>query len=410
MRIFGFEISREKRGVPSNPSSQVPDAVVYNPYGAGGLGLLFNQYKGGQATNLSAFFRGASLIADSVASIPIQVKKENSEGYSDLFPRNYLLDLFDNNENNITRFEMIKYLIWSVILNGNGYIYIYRDNTGKANGLRWLPSESVAINYNQLTNDLYYLCPLVDKKKIEPVNMIHIKLYSDDGINGRSVISYSTRAIKAGNAAENSAINYYGNGGNLNGIIRAEGTLSPQQKQDIRDSWHSSIEGGVAVLQGNLSYTPVQMNASEAQLLETRQFTVQDIGRWLGINPVLLGDLTHNSYNTLEQAQLELLTHTLLPYISIIEQEFTRKLFVPSEKKQGFYINLDENEILRADKTKQVDYFTSLIDKGVLSINEVRKALGYQEIEGGDEHIIAYSDPAQNNIKGNTENKEDNNE
>ena len=407
MKIFGLNITRENRDI-NGVKTQVPDAVVSNPYGAGGLGLLFNQYKGGQATNLSAFFRGASLIADSVASIPIQVKKENADGYSDIFPRNYLLDLFDNNENNITRFEMIKYLIWSVILKGNGYIYIYRDNTGKAKGLRWLPSESVTINYNQLTNDLYYLCPLVSNKKIEPVNLLHVKLYSDDGINGRSVISYSTRAIKAGNAAENSAINYYGNGGNLNGIIKADGTLTPQQKQDIRDSWRSSIEGGVAVLQGNLSYTPIQMNAEEAQLLETRQFTVQDISRWLGINPVLLGDLTHSSYNTLEQAQLELLTHTLLPYISIIEQEFTRKLFVPSEKKQGFYINLDENEILRADKTKQVDYFTSLIDKGVLSINEVRKALGYQEIEGGDRHTIPYTDINQNDISGeNNENKEE---
>lgn len=403
MRIFGFEISREKRDVNGVPS-QVPNAVVTNPYGAGGLGLLFNQYKGGGSLNLSAFFRGVALISESVASIPIYTKKENKKGYSDVIFDHYIYNLFDHNENNITRFEMIKNLIWSVIVNGNGYIYIYRDKTGKASGFRWLPPESVAINYNQLTNDLYYLCPLVDKKKIEPINMIHIKMYSDDGINGRSVVSYANRAIKAGNAADNQAINYYSNGCNLNGIIKSDGTLTPQQKSDIRQSWSESMNGGgIAVLQGNLSFTPVQQSVVDAQLIEARQFTVVDIARWLGISPVLLGDLTHSNYNTLESAQNEFVLHTLTPYITLLEEEFTRKILVPSERKSGLYIALDEEAIMRTDKEKQAKYYTDLVTAGVLSINEVRRALGYDDVEGGDRHMVAYSDPNQNSI----ENKEE---
>ena len=132
MKLLGFNISREKRDV-NGVKTTVPDAVVVNPYG-GGLGLNFEQYKGGCADNLSAFFRGVNLIADSVASMPLIVKKEDKDGYSDTIFDHYLYNLFDHNESQITRFEMIKQLIWSVIMRGNGYIYIYRDNTGKAIG------------------------------------------------------------------------------------------------------------------------------------------------------------------------------------------------------------------------------------------------------------------------------------
>lgn len=406
MKILGFNITREKRDV-NGVSTQVPDAVVVNPYG-GGLGLNFEQYKGGCADNLSAFFRGVNLIADSVASMPIVVKKEDKDGYSDTIFDHYLYNLFDHNESQITRFEMIKQLIWSVIMRGNGYIYIYRDNTGKAIGFRWLHPDDVVIFYDKFKNVLYYQSVVVSKKRIEPVNMIHLKLHSNDGIIGRSVVSYATRSITVANNTENSAANFFQSGCNLNGIIKVDGTLTPQQKQDIRDSWRESVGtqgGGIGVLQGNMSYTPVQMTVQDAQLVESRQFTVVDIARWLGINPTLLGDLTHSSYNTLEAAQNEFYIHTLMPYVTLIEEEFTNKIFVPSEK--GYYINLDENSILRSDKSKQADFYSTLLDKGVLSINEVRQALGYKEIKGGDKHLIAYSDPTQNAVDKNNENKDE---
>lgn len=406
MRIFGLTISREKRGVPSNPSSQVPDAVVSNPYGGGGLGLKFADFNSKNANSLAAFYRGVNLIADSVAAMPILIKREDADGYSNTIFNHYLYNLFDHNESQITRFELIKQLIWSVLMKGNGYIYIYRDNTGKAKGFRWLHPDDVTIFYDKMKNVLYYQSTVISKKKIEPVNMIHLKIYSRDGIMGESIISHALRSIELGNATENSAINFYGSGCNLNGIVKVDGSLTPQQKQDIRDSWRESMDGnGLAVLQGNMNFTPIQQTVIDSQVNEARHFTVLDIARWLGINPTLLGDLSHSSYNTLEAAQNEFYIHTLMPYVTLIEEEFTNKIFVPSEK--GYYINLDENAILRSDKEKQADYYSTLLDKGVLSINEVRQALGYKEIEGGDAHTVNYSDPSQNAIENVKENKDE---
>jgi HK97 family phage portal protein len=145
-----------------------------------------------------------------------------------------------------------------------------------------------------------------------------------------------------------------------------------------------------------MSYQPIQLNATDSQMLESRQFNVQDIARFFGISPVLLGDLSHNSYSTIEAVQEQFLLQTLQPYITMIEEEFTKKLF--KENESDLEINLDETVILRTNKTAQASYYSTLLDKGILSINEVRKELGYSEIEGGDAHTIAYTDINQNKI------------
>ena len=124
-------------------------------------------------------------------------------------------------------------------------------------------------------------------------------------------------------------------------------------------------------------------------MLESRRFNVSDIARFFGISPVLLGDLSHSNYNTIEATQNQFLLHTLQPYITMCELEFTRKLVKPSEK--GIEINFDESALLKTDKTAMAQYYGNLLDKGVLCINEVRKELGYSEIEGGDKHLISYT-------------------
>ena len=138
-----------------------------------------------------------------------------------------------------------------------------------------------------------------------------------------------------------------------------------------------------------MSYQPIQISPEDAQLLDSRLFQVEEICRFFGVNPVLVGDLSHSSYGSLEAAQQEFLIHTLLPYLNMVEEEFTSKLFKPSE--EGYRINLDETAILRTDKTALATYYKTLLETGVYCCNEVRRELGLNPIEGGDKHLIAYT-------------------
>jgi len=366
------------------------------------------------AMALSAVYRAVDLISDSIAMLPVKVQQLDKENGKNQI--NHPLNIVfgdKNNGNNISKFNLIKLLIQSVLLRGNGFAYIERAQDGTVTGLRYLEAQDVIINYNKYTDKLYYSTTAFSQGKkmhIEPINMLHLLKNSYDGISGISVLSYAARTIKTSSSTEQSAQSFFENGCNLSGILTVNGQVSAKQKEEIRSSWRQAYNNGgngLAVIPGNMSYQAVQVNAADAQMLESRQYNVQDIARFFGISPVLLGDLSHASYSTIEAVQNEFLLHTLQPYITMIENEFNRKLLKPSENK--LEIILETNEILRVDKQAQANYYSTMINNGVLTRNEVRKELGYNPVEGGDTLIVPFTDISQNTIGG-EENKEDNKE
>ena len=103
-----------------------------------------------------------------------------------------------------------------------------------------------------------------------------------------------------------------------------------------------------------MEFQSLSQDADKAQMIETRQYNITEIARYFNISPVLLADLSHSSYSTLEAVQLDFLTHTLQPYISMIESEFNRKLLSLSET--NLYIDLDETYLLKSDKQSTASY------------------------------------------------------
>lgn len=390
MKLFGYSITKEKR------NAQVTNYVASDA-------LTFSSIFSNQtAMNVSAVYRATEIISDSVAILPIQVRIDNST-HKETMSQHPLNIVFKDGLHTLNKYTFIKLLVQSILLRGNGFAYIERADDGTVTGLRYLESGDVQIHYNKQKDELWYTCGLFPKK-IEPVNMLHLVKNSYDGVNGISVISYANRAITLANNTENSAKNFFTNGCNLSGVLTVQGQLTQQQKVDIRNSWNQAYNdggNGLAVLQGNMSYQPIQLSASDSQMLESRAFNVQDIARFFGISPVLLGDLSHASYNTIEALQQDFLIHTLQPYITLIEEEFTKKLLKPSESNLS--INLDETAIIKTNKQSMAAYYNTLLSSGVLCVNEVRKELGYSPVDGGDKHLIAYTKIEDNTINNTTE-------
>lgn len=346
--------------------------------------------------NLAVVYRATEIISDAVAMLPIKIRKVNANHIEDIpvhpfhqCMRNMLM----------TKYIFMKKLVEDVIINGNGYAYIKRNAKGEPIELIYLTKSEVTVNYVKETQKLtYQISSRKDIKGIvQPKDMIHLIKNTTDGINGISVLSYANRSIKLANSAENSAVNFFQSGCNVSGILKVNGTLSSKQRSDILSSWSQTYSGGgsgLSVIPGNMDYTPVSKNPSESQLLETREYNTLDIARYFGINPVLLGDLSHTSYSTLELIQQDFVLHTLNPYIMMIEEEFTRKLL----NDTSLVINLDENYLLRIDKSTQANYYSTMVKNGILCINEVREDMGLTPIEGGEKHIIPWTDLNKNVI------------
>lgn len=360
---------------------------------------------------LSSVFRATDLISDSVAMLPIHVVRKNKE--SEIIDHD-LYRVFEDGVIGLNKFNFMKCMVMDCLTKGNAYAYIIREN-GKVKSLRILPPESVVPQYSTNSpNITTYICSILNKQ-IYPADMIHLVRHIDATYQGRSNIFYANRTTNGASAAENLTADNFEKGGIVKGILTSDKNLNAVQKEQIHSDWAKQMgttwwqslgngsQDGIAVLQESLKFQPIQTSAAEQQLKENREFFVVEVARFFGINPVLLGDLSHASWQTLEVAQQDFILHCLQGWVMMIEDEFTKKLLT-KEEKELYKINLDEKAIIKTDKQAEANYYSTMLKNGILSVNEVRKEMGLEPIEGGDKHIVPFTDINQNQI--NTDNKD----
>lgn len=392
MGLFNWR-KHETRSEAPHPE-QEQNACTETLQGVGLLQKLLN-LQGYGPLHQSAFFAAINLITNSVAQMDWKLKSTDDSDVDDLF----LKSLFYGNE--LTQFMLVKSIIKDCIIHGNGFCYIVRDRKGKPIGLKYLAFGECNIIYNKANKTLFYQAPSISNSLIEPINMIHVRMITEDGINGKSILSYADTALKLSGAAEKSAQSFFNSGCTVQGILSTESPrLTKEQRQSIRQAWTESQLGqgsGISVLEGGMKYTPVSSNSKDSQLLESRLYSVQEISRFFNISPTLLGDLSKTSYNTLEASQQAFVLHALMPYVIMLEQELNEKLLTVQQKTH-YYIDLSEEDIIKSDKQSQVNYLTTLVSSGIISVNEARKQLGYSEVEGCDDLIIPFTKIEDNKI------------
>lgn len=399
MKIFGFNISkREKRNL-EQPSISYEERISQ---GITTFQELLNPND--RAQNLSSVYRCVDLISSTVANLPLNVLYIDKKGNTREQKNHRLQKVFDNMV--MTRYNFMKQIISDVLLKGNAYCYLKRNEQGDVIDLVYINPNDVMVNWNKQKQELYYQIPFLSKvKKIEAFDIIHLQNNSNDGIHGQSVLSFAARQLQIAHGAENSAKQIFQSGGQpARGVLSTLSPISKAQKQQLAANWTQS-QNGVLVLGGDMKFTPLSSNAEEMQLLDSRKFNAIEICSFFGVPPELLG--LGNKSSNVEDLMNLFLTTTIQNYISMIEHEFSRKMFSP--QSQGRYkIDVDENNLLRLSKSQQANYYSTLLQNGCLSINEVRHALSYEPIKDGDKHIIAYTDIEQNTINNSDTQEEEN--
>lgn len=410
MALFSRKNKEIKRMADPAEEPQRPE-WAYTP---GGYSFNLARYSDNPEA-LSAFFGGVELISNSIAEIPILIKNIKNKQILDNHP---LIDALKYGQ--ISKFNLIKQLIHDIYVNGNGVAYIERDINADVKSITYCKPGSYTIFINELTGKVLYQITLPGKNTItvDGSSVIHIFKNSTNGLVGRGIGSYANITFPLSSATDRSALEFFDSGGNVSGILQAKRQLDTEEKIEARDAWNNAFRGkskngNVAILGNDFEYKQVGISQKDAQMIESREFNVLEICRYLNISPVLLGVKAGSTYNNIEQAQLELVIHTLLPLIELIEEEFNKKLIRPSERKK-IIIDFDEDKIMFSDKTSTANYYSTLVKNGLISINEARIAMGYTEKEGCDDLIIPYTNINDNKVDAqNTEenkNNEENNE
>lgn len=362
-----------------------------------GLGLGYNMmssYSNSQAMRLSTAYACTNLLSNSVALLPIKIVKYVDGRKVEVADHQLkkVLNLTPNARYN--KFNFWKLLIESVILNGNGYIYIQRDEKLNVKSLE-LIDPSFVQPLPQEDGTVKYLVSGM-KSAVDSANMIHIFQHVDNMMRGISLIKYADMALNGAWNKEKHSDNFFKGGAGLMGVLKASAPLTDAQKSQIAQSWERSISktasGGVAILPQGLDFQSISVSPEDQQLLEARQYDVVQICRFFNVSPLKVFDYSHMSYSSLEQVSLSYLQDSVLPYTQLIEDELNKKLFKPSEIGK-FGVDFDYTEILQSDKKSEADFYRQLLVNGIMSINEVRDKMGYSPVEEeyADKHWLQIS-------------------
>jgi HK97 family phage portal protein len=326
--------------------------------------------------------------------------KDNRENDNNDLADHPVLRIFNRNQDGLmTAFDLKKYLITSTLLRGNGYAYIHRAADGVTPVMiTYLEPSDVTVYYDKYRDLLWYSSPIIkNNKKIDPDDMIHLKVFSYNGVEGVSVIGLANRTINTAQNAEIAANSFFKKGCTQKGILSPQASLQGQQAEQIKSTWDENTSG-IHVLRTPMTFTPLTLNSADAQLLQSREYSVEEICRWFHVPAALLTN-SKGTFSSLEMLQQMFYANCLSGHIAMIECEFNKKLLRPSESYYSIY--LDTNELLRAIKKDSANYYQVLVTSGILTPNEARADLGFSPVEGGDELRIAYSDAQQNSLNNN---------
>jgi HK97 family phage portal protein len=134
-------------------------------------------------------------------------------------------------------------------------------------------------------------------------------------------------------------------------------------------------------------YNRISIAPEEAQFIETRKFQAEEICRIFSVPPALVQLESQTTYNNVEQQNLMFARHTVMPWAKRIEQELASKLLTRREAADH-YFKFSLNDLYRGDLQARANYFTQMLQNGVMSINECRAAEELNPVDNGDAHLV----------------------
>jgi len=369
------------------------------PFGQSIAGKTVNERS---AMQISAVNAAVRILAESIASLPLHVYEKGKDGNRvkaedlELF---YLLHDKPNPE--MTSFIFRETLMTHILLWGNGFAQILRNGRGGVIGLYPLLPNKMSVERDEKGQLFYrYLRyenepPAMDGNTVilMPEDVLHIPGLGFDGLVGYSPISMTKNAIDLALAAEEYGSKFFANGAAPAGVLEHPGVIKDVSK--LRESWNNTFGGSgnagkVAILEEGLHFNPIAMSPQDSQLLETRQYQLNEIARIFRIPPHMLGDLSKATFSNIEEQSLEYVKYTLTPWICRWEASLTDALLTREEQRK-YEIRFNVDGLLRGDYKSRMEGYAVGINNGFMCPNDVRRLEGFDLIpdeKGGNNFLI----------------------
>lgn len=320
-----------------------------------------------KALRNSDIYTAVKILAGDVASS--KIKSDNPE----------LERLLNTQPNELmTGFTLKHVIMVSLLLYGNAYVAIIRDEVGRPIKLKFMETVGVNVYFDEENYDLIYNYVwngeniVIDKK-----NVLHFKMLSEDGLMGVSPLISLQREIALQNHGNKILLSFFKRGAFSSGILTVlEGRLNKEAKEKIRKAWEEANNGSdnssnTMILDSTMKYERLEMDTKVLDLVNNNVYSTKQIAKVFGIPLNRFGMELINSNDG--DMNLEYIKSTLVAYFTSIEEELNVKL--------GAKHKIDYSHLLETTFKEQAEVFIDLVEAEIMSKEEAYARL----FEGGIE-------------------------
>jgi len=331
------------------------------------------------AYQIAAVWSAVSLISDTIGTLPVDVYYRDG-GNRELFrPKPSWVAQPDVNFPGHSTFY--KSVLVSLLIDGNAFVRIFSNPRGEVVNLVVLNPHQVEVSRNGLGRLMFTV--VGEEKPLSSEEVIYIPdLLKPGTIRGVSRVTAMKENLALGKSLEMYAANFFGSGTTLQGVIEYPNALTQEQAESLRNSFDNAHKGWrksqrTGILSGGATFKSTQADPEKSQALEARRMAVEDVARIWRIPSHMLNLPGTNTYSSVEQNMLAFVTHTLRPYVTLLEESFTPLMSRYPGGAESF-LRFNMNGLLRADIQARFSAYSTGIQSGFLTINDIR---GWEDLE-----------------------------
>ncbi len=331
----------------------------------------------------ATYFACMRIMTDTVAKLPLKLYQETENGIKKV-TNHYLYPLLKLRPNPyMSASDFWKTVEFNRLEWGHEIVYI-DTQAGKITGLYpldmskvtiWVDNAGIIGNHNAI----YYVYSdnAGNQYKLTEDEVLHFKGLTRNGIIGMSIKDYLSTIVDNAQSAQKYLNNYFKNGLFSRGLLQFTGDLSDDKIKIVQQKFEQMANGiqnagRILPVPMGFSFQTISTSMADAQFLELNKLTIQQIAAAFGIPLHMLNQLEKATYNNVEQQEEQFYRDTLMPILTMYEQELTYKLLTQKEIQAGLYFKFNVDAILRSDIETRYRAYSIGIQNGFLTPNEAR--------------------------------------
>jgi HK97 family phage portal protein len=348
---------------------------------------------------LSTAWACVNLLAGTIASLSRDVF-QNQNGIrvpAGDHPLQRILDEPNADQSAIDFWEQINL---GIELHGNGYSEIARNARREIVALLPpIPPEMMAVRRTSDGSLRYKFYENGTQRDLPETEILHIRGPGGDPLGGMSTLTHAKNVFGNAQSIERTTGNTFRNAIRTQIAMIAEKPLSSTQMDELEKKVTTKYAGAMnagrpLLLNHGFKAVPVGFKPEEAQMLESRGFSVEEICRIYGVPPFAVGhtEKVTSFGQGLEQQLLWFQKTALTKRVKKIEQALRKQLMSPQDRQKGFGVRHNFEDFLRADSKARAEFYKAMLETKVYTINEVRALEGKPPVKWGDAPFIQLQD------------------